>query len=107
MTREDKIESRAALLARLEQIVGSHCYNGNIQNWGPNGIQYRDGREFRYPLTMRAADGEEIKRRMPATDVAAAELASGHYKFGSNRLHIIHALNEVLDHLEEHHKLRL
>uniref|UniRef100_UPI00300AA0C9 hypothetical protein n=1 Tax=Roseovarius sp. CH_XMU1461 TaxID=3107777 RepID=UPI00300AA0C9 len=61
MTREEKIASRAALLAQLEQIVGSHCYNGKIQNWGPNGVQYRDGREFRYPLTMRAADGEDIK----------------------------------------------
>lgn len=30
-----KEKRRAKLLAQLEHIVGSNCYNGNIQNFGP------------------------------------------------------------------------
>lgn len=100
-------KKRAALLAQLEQIIGSCCYNGSIQNWGPNGVQYRDGREFRYPLTLVDESGSEVKCRYTATDFPPEVLATGHYKFGSNRLHIIAAINKVLDHLEENHDLKI
>lgn len=63
-------EKRALLLAQLEQIIGSSCYNGSIRDSGPNGVQYRDGREFRYPLAMIDLGGDPIKRRNPAIDVA-------------------------------------
>ncbi|WP_305970078.1 MULTISPECIES: hypothetical protein [unclassified Mameliella] len=107
MTRKKITKKRAALLADLEQIVGSSCYNGNIQNWGPNGVQYRDGRSFRYPLAMLNEDGEQIKLRSTATNVTPEVLWSGHYKFGANRLHIIQALDEVLAHLEEAYGLKI
>lgn len=100
-------KGRARLLAQLEQIVGSSCYNGNIQNWGPNRTQYRNGREFRYPLAMVDQEGEIMKRRSTVVDVTPEVLLSGHYKFGANRLHIIQALDEVLTHLEEHNGLKV
>lgn len=101
-------KSRAQLLATLEHIVGGNCYNGNIQNYGPGGFYEGSGRDFRYPLTMIGEDGEKIKRSYPsATDVSPQVLSSGYYAFGANRLHIIHALNEVLTYLEEHKGLKI
>ena len=95
---------RAALLERLEKIVGSNCYNGNIQNWGPNGVQYGEGRSFRYPLTTVAEDGQ---KRKYAFDLSPKQLTTGHYAFGANKLNIITALDEVLRYLEKNHGLRL
>ncbi|MEZ5769781.1 MAG: hypothetical protein R3D80_20615 [Paracoccaceae bacterium] len=40
MAAKEMTKKRAKLLAELEYLLGSECYNGNIQNWGPNGIQY-------------------------------------------------------------------
>lgn len=100
-------KKRAQLLARLEQIVGSNCYNGNIQNYGPGGSFEGQGRDFRYPLTVVNAEGEKRKKRSPATDESPEALSTGYYSFGANRLHIIKGLNEVLDYLEEHVDLKL
>ncbi len=44
---------RLALLREMEAIIGDECYNGNIQNWGPNGAFYGTGREFRYPTNIQ------------------------------------------------------
>ncbi len=108
MAKSKITKSRAQLLARLEHIIGSNCYNGNIQNYGPGGFYEGSGRDFRYPLTMIDENGDKIKRSYPATtDVSPQILSSGYYAFGANRLQIIHALNEVLEFLEEHKGLKV
>lgn len=100
-------KKRAKILAELEYLIGSECYNGNIQNWGPNGVQYLSGREFRYPLTVVNEDGEKAKFRYKAHSEDLSQLGSGYYAFGANRLHIIEGLKRVLDYLESHHDLKL
>ncbi|NII11740.1 hypothetical protein [Oleiagrimonas sp. C23AA] len=100
-------KKRARLLAQLEQIVGSNCYNGSIQNYGPGGSFEGAGRDFRYPLTVVDADGTKRKKRSPAIDETPEALSTGYYSFGANRLQIIHALNEVLEYLETNAELKL
>lgn len=93
-------KKRAKLIAELEKLIGNSCYNGNIQNWGPGGVQYISGRSFRYPLTTVDAEGEKRKTYSKASTDNTDDFASGYYAFGANRLHIIKALDEVLDYLE-------
>lgn len=100
-------ENRAHLLAQLEQIEGSNCYNGSIQNYGPGGSFEGEGRDFRYPLTVVDAEDTKRKKRSPAVDETPEALSTGYYSFGANRLQIIKALDEVLDHLEADGKLKL
>lgn len=100
-------KKRAQLLARLEQIVGSNCYNGSIQNYGPGGSFEGEGRDFRYPLTVVDAGGTKRKRRSTAIDETPEVLSTGYYSFGANRLQIIHALNKVLEYLETNADLKL
>lgn len=89
MAKSKITKSRAQLLARLEHIIGSNCYNGNIQNYGPGGFYEGSGRDFRYPLTMIDENGDKIKRSYPATtDVSPQILSSGYYAFGANRLRL-------------------
>ncbi|MCC0047208.1 MAG: hypothetical protein H6894_10740 [Defluviimonas sp.] len=103
-----KEKRRAKLLAQLEHIVGSNCYNGNIQNFGPGGRFEGAGRHFRYPLTMIDEKGEKQKRSYPpAADVSPEMLSTGYYAFGANRLHIVRALDEVLEYLEVNHSLKV
>lgn len=100
-------KKRAKLLAELEYLLGSQCYNGSIQNWGPNGVQYSSGREFRYPLTVLDSDGDKTKYRYKADADDPLELSSGYYAFGANRLHVIEGLNDILNYLEANHGLKL
>ena len=100
-------KKRAKLLTELEYLIGSECYNGSIQNWGPNGVQYLSGREFRYPLTVIDEDGDKTKYRYKARSEDATQLSPGYYAFGANRLHVIEGLSKVLDYLESHHDLKL
>jgi hypothetical protein len=99
--RSKMTKKRAALLAELEYIIGNNCYNGNIQNYGPGGYLQSAGRNFRYPLTLVEEDGTKKKcEYLAAADAAPALLSTGYYAFGANRLHIIKALDELLEHLE-------
>ena len=107
MARKEMGKERAELLAELEHIIGRNCYNGNIQNWGPAGAYYGEGRTFRYPLTTIDENGEKLKTYSRAHGLSAEVLSSGYYAFGANRLHIISALDKVLHHLEEKHGLKL
>ena len=101
-------KKRAKLLAELEHLVGKNCYNPNTQNWGPDGVYKGEGRGFRYPLTMIDERGGKRKRSYPpATDVSPEMLATGYYACGANRFHIIKALDDVLQHLENHHGLKV
>ncbi|MGE6162195.1 hypothetical protein ACLHZ7_12425 [Aeromonas salmonicida] len=88
--------SRKELLIKLEEIIGSSCYNGNIQNWGANGEWLGEGRSFRYPIRVH---GLSTRGRIK-TDVSDHDLKSAYYAFGANQLHIIRALEEVLDFIE-------
>ena len=107
MARKKMTKKRLELLAELEHIIGSNCYNGNIQNWGPGGTYYGEGRTFRYPLTTIDQNREKRKSYSPARGLSPEVLSTGYYAFGANRLHIITALDEVLRYLEENHGLKL
>ncbi len=107
MSRPPLTTKRAKLLSDLEHIVGNNCYNGNIQNRGPGGVYEGSGREFRYPLTLRDTNNEPLKRRGRATEVDFPIILSGYYAFGSNKLGIVDALDQVLAHLEAHYDLKL
>ena len=108
MKKSKMTKRRAQILAQLECIVGSNCYNGHIQNYGPGGSFEGAGRDFRYPLTMITEAGEKIKRNaLPGTDISPELFSSGYYAFGANRLHIVYALSQVLEYLEEHNGLKI
>ncbi|WP_455918839.1 hypothetical protein [Ensifer canadensis] len=100
-------KKRLALLRELETIIGNECYNGNIQNWGPGGAFYGAGREFRYPISFIDEGQNAIKRRGSYDDLPDEVQVTDHYKFGSNQLQIIAALDRVLGHLEEKYGLKL
>jgi len=52
--------------------------------------------------------GEKQKRSYPpAADVSPEMLSTGYYAFGANRLHIVRALDEVLEYLEVNHSLKV
>ncbi len=101
MTSRKLTKKRAALLAELEHIVGSNCWNGNTQNWGPGGTYSGAGRSFRYPLQMVGENETIRKTRSQVTSSDFDYIATGHYAFGANSLHIIDALDKVLHHLEQ------
>lgn len=104
----EKIQkSRRQVLTKLESIIGSECYNANIQNYGPGGVRESAGRSFRYPITMRLPDGSKQKisaSAIPGT-VSDEALRSGYYAFGANQLDVITALERILKYLEQDHGL--
>jgi hypothetical protein len=107
MAKAKLSKKRAALLEELEYIVGSECYNGNIQNWGPGGVFEGEGRGFRYPLTVTDDAGAKRKFRYKAMDLTPEMLQRCHYAFGANQLYIIAGLDSVLRHLEENYGLNI
>jgi hypothetical protein len=94
-------ERRKRLLIKLESIIGNECYNANIQNWGPEGVFEGEGREFRYPVTFRDQEGNKFKKRCVNNDLPDETLLGGYYAFGANELHVVAALNKILDYLEK------
>ncbi|WP_273203488.1 hypothetical protein [Marinobacter subterrani] len=94
------------ILINIENIIGSECYNGNIQNYRSWGELESEGRSFRYPVKF--FDGEnEYKRRTVPRDIPAEQLITGYYPFGANELNIYRALHKVLKYLEAEHGLKL
>lgn len=100
------VEPRRDLLVRMERILGSECYNDNIQNYSSWGVWEGEGRSFRYPVTF-VRDGKTDKRREKTDDLMAEELITGHYKFGANDLSVFRALMRVIDMLEKDYGLDL
>lgn len=100
-------KARRQLLVRLEGLLGSQCYNASIQNYGPGGVREAEGRSFRYPVTLRAADGRATKvRDALIPDSASDEMVrSACYAFGANQLDVMAGLEKILEHLERHHGL--
>ncbi|MEZ8027540.1 hypothetical protein [Enterovibrio norvegicus] len=102
-----KMTDRQKLLLELEELIGDECYNGNIQNWGPNGTFLGEGRSFRYPVTFIDEDDGKIKRRYIDRSLKENVVQTGYYAFGANRLNIIRGLDQVLSYLENKHGLEL
>lgn len=93
------VEPIRDLLTAMERIIGSECYNGNIQNYGAGGVWEGEGRSFRYPASF--VIGDRVQKRPGGTDeIAPEELITGHYRFGANELGIYRALVRVVEMLE-------
>lgn len=102
----EKIGPLKELLLSMEKIIGAETYNGSIQNYGPGGEWYGEGRGFRYPVTF--IDNKEIKKtRHVSEDILPEVLITGHYVFGGNDLNIYRALLKVLEMLERDYGLKL
>jgi len=100
-------KKRAALLRELEAIVGWSFYNGKTQNYGPGGTFQSEGREIRYPITFTDDDGVKIKRRSGYEDLPNSVQLTGSYVIGANELHILRALDKVLQLLEKNYGLKI
>lgn len=96
-------EERKSLLIKMEKIIGSSCFNGNIQNWGPNGQWRGEGRAFRYPLRLNNLGS----KRVVDSDISMEILLTGRYAFGANQLHIMRALDEIIDLLQNSYGLKV
>lgn len=96
----------SVLLTKMERIIGSECYNGKIQNYGPGGVWEGEGRSFRYPVKF--LDGGEARKHwsVPA-DIPPEVLVTGWYQFGSNELSIFRALAKIVDMIEHDYGVRL
>lgn len=100
-----KVEPIRELLERMEKIIGSECYNGHIQNYGPGGVWEGEGRSFRYPVRFVRHDEREGFAHRKSLE--AEELVTGYYKFGANELSIYRALVHVVDMLEAEYGLKI
>ena len=98
--------SRKELLAKLESIVGEHCYNGNIRNFSGD-TQLDDGSWFRYPVTAVFQGKPEKWKNLRVGLIEDSDFVRAHYSFGANQLFIIYALDELLTYLEQNHGLTL
>jgi len=93
------------VIADLEQIIGSECYNPNSYD-GWNDVE---GCNFRYPISVPKGNGEFTKIRtnintsilIAQKDITPDTMKYMKYKFGSNELFIGLGLVKALDYLEE------
>jgi len=101
-----KIDPIKKLIIEMEEIIGSSCYNSNIQNYSSWGELETEGRSFRYPVRFITHD-DEIKRSVVSTNTPSEVLITGHYAFGANELEIYRALHKVVQHLQENYGLKI
>lgn len=101
-----EIDPIKELLIEIENIIGSECFNSNIQNYGSWGVLESEGRSFRYPVKFYNGESE-YKKRYVTSDIPSEELITGYYPFGANELSIYRALHKVLKYLEKNHGLQL
>lgn len=100
------IEARAKygeicqILRKMENIVGSECYNDNIQNYSSWGEWESAGRGFRYPVMIYDQFGPDRKVTTVPANTSAEALIRGYYKFGANELNIFRALVKIIEMLE-------
>ncbi len=102
----EKILPYKSLLIELEEIVGSECYNQNIQNYSSWGEFAGEGRGFRYPVTLFTNHEARKLKKIPLS-TPGEELIRGYYSFGANDLNIYRALFKVVEHLEEKYGFEL
>ena len=98
---------RVELIATIESIIGSQCFNANTMNWGAGGVFEGDGREFRYPIVFTDDQGNSKKSWGGYSGAPANVIMTGRYQFGANTLYIMRALDKVLTHLEKQHALKI
>jgi len=99
----------AHLIAELEYLIGSECYNPNSYD-GWNDVE---GCDYRYPVNIRKSSGEFAKIRKNINDTALLDpkditpeaIKYMKYKFGSNELFIGLGLIKVLEYLEQRYGL--
>ena len=96
------------MIAELEYIVGSECYNPNSYD-GWNDVE---GCSFRYPINVPNSEGEYRKIRSNINtyfyypgDISAESITYMKYKFGSNELYIGKGIIGVLEYLEKRYGL--
>ena len=98
-----------SLIAELEYIIGSECYNPNSYD----GWQDMAGYDFRYPISMPDNEGNYTKIRSKITNVYLTDsknidanlIKYMKYKFGSNELFIGRGLIRVMNYLEEYYNI--
>ena len=107
--RSDKFYN---FLHQVEYEIGSECYNGNIQNFGPGGEWEGEGRDFRYPVTFINSEGikEKYKGIYPFTQTASGDYGYcqvgesryryAYYAFGANQLYILRGIKHALEIME-------
>ncbi len=101
------------MLHEIEYEIGSECYNGNIQNFGPGGVWEGEGRDFRYPVqfTNKEEVKEKYRGKFPYTKSSDGDMAhcvlveyrynSAHYAFGANQLYILRGVKHAIEMLEK------
>lgn len=89
-----------SVVADLEYIIGSQCYNPNSYN----GWTGEEGCAFRYPVYTATVNPngayEAYKYRGKIDDLSVDEIATIKYKFGSNHLYIGEGITKMLNYLE-------
>jgi len=111
-------ESLIQLMHKMEYLIGSETFNGNIQNFGSWGEWESEGRKFRYPVRYTDKDGEIRKYSavLPLKKVleknvdefscdfvplTADEMLTAHYAFGANQLYVFKGILKALRALED------
>lgn len=98
-------ENMCRVLADLEYLIGSECYNPNSYD-GWNDIE---GCNFRYPINVPVNDDDYIKLKTRIsyiiTEISPDMITYMKYKFGSNELFVGLGLINILDYLEERYNL--
>lgn len=98
------------VIADLEYIVGSKCYNPNSYD----GWNDEEGCSFRYPVNVPNKNDKYIKIRGNITespyridpeDIDENAILNMIYKFGSNQLYIGQGIVSILNYLEERYDL--
>ena len=97
------------VIADLEHIIGSECYNPNSYD-GWNDIE---GCDFRYPISFPIGDGEYLKTRVNINETTLIDkknitpnnMKYIKYKFGSNELFIGLGIIKTLEYLEKRYNL--
>lgn len=93
------------LVANLEYIIGSECYNPNSYD-GWNDIE---GCDFRYPINLPDSQGNYKKVRgnlnssylINTEELTPEAITFMKYRFGANELYIGKGLIKVLEYLEK------
>lgn len=98
---------RKRILLSMENAIAKSCYNGNVQNYGPWGVPETEGRFFRFPITLHNNACANIKTKIPDVGVSMESLRASYYKFGANELHVLDALEYILQNLEKEFDLNI
>lgn len=93
------------LIADLEYLVGSECYNPNSYD----GWQDIDGCDFRYPINVPKGEEDYVKIRgninssswLSEIDRDKTTIRYMKYRFGSNELFIGRGLLGIMEYLEQ------